>query len=251
MDITILASGVPAVSDRGFLGWSSAVLLHGERPMLFDTLGYNERYVLLERLRASGVAPGEVEVLFLSHFHFDHAVNYRLFPNARLCLHEAELAYARANHRDDLAIPIEVLADLETTGRLELLSGPSGRLAGVDWILAPGHTGGLYAVELPYRGKRLVLASDAVKNESELASGEVWMSHDREASARSIAAIRERADLVLPGHDRMLELHRAGAGGGLEVRAIGQSEVRIELKLAPGEAEPREWLIAVPGNERR
>lgn len=242
MDVIPLASGFPGASDRGFLGWSSCVLLRGEKPMLFDALGYNERYVLLDRLRRERVEPEAVAVLFLSHFHFDHAVNYRLFPNAVLYLHEEELDYARRSYRDDLAIPIEMLADLESTGRLRLLSGERGDAEGVEWFLAPGHTAGLYALRVQQDDKRLVLASDAVKNLGELLSGQVAMAWDREASARSVASVIERADLVLPGHDRMIEVRRSSASTQPRFVPIGQNEFRIRLAdEQPG--EQREWLI--------
>lgn len=74
MDVVPLFSGFPAASDRGFLGWSSCVLLRGRAPMLFDTAGYPERAVLLGRLAEHGVDPEQVGAVFLSHFHFDHAI---------------------------------------------------------------------------------------------------------------------------------------------------------------------------------
>lgn len=242
MDIIPLASGFPGASNRGFLGWSSCVLLRGERPMLFDSLGYNERYVLLECLRKQGVAPEDVMVLFLSHFHFDHAINYRLFPNSVLYLHEKELTYAREHHRQDLAIPIEALDDLEATGRLRLLSGDQGEADGVEWFLAPGHTAGLYALRLEREGKRVVLASDAVKNLGELVSGKVAMAWDRDASERTVASIIDRADQILPGHDRLIELRRNHPSDRPEFVALEGSEFRI--RLADGQpGENREWVI--------
>jgi glyoxylase-like metal-dependent hydrolase (beta-lactamase superfamily II) len=51
-----------------------------------------------------------------------------------------------------------------------------------------------------------VLAGDAVKNIGELASGKVALSRDNEASARSIAKIRDLAEIVVPGHDRILKV---------------------------------------------
>lgn len=242
MEFDPLFLGFPAVSDRGFLGWSSAVLLHGSRPMLYDTVGFNERARLLERLRDRGLAPTDVAVVFLSHFHFDHAANYRLFPNATLVLHGDELAYARSRHAHDLAVPAELLPDLEATGRLHLLEGGSGRFEGVDWFLAPGHTAGLYALQLERRGQTVVLASDAVKNLGELTSGRSAMAHDAAAAARSIADIAQRADLILPGHDRALE--RVRDGDGSRFRPVGEASVTVQLAAGqPG--APRSWKLAV------
>jgi N-acyl homoserine lactone hydrolase len=244
MEVIPLASGFPGSSDRGFLGWSSCALLRGERPMLFDTLGYNERYVLLERLRSHGVAPSDVATVFLSHFHFDHALNYRLFPGARLYLHEAELEYARSRWQEDLAIPIEALADLLATGRVELLAGESGTVEGVEWFLAPGHTAGLYGLRTVRNGRRLVLASDAVKNLAELRSGKVAIAWDHEAAARSVARVVELADVVLPGHDRAADVRRAEDGTVVEIVPLEASEVLIRA-ADEANGEVREWRLRV------
>ena len=242
MDIVPLVSGFPAASDRGVLGWSSCVLLKGSVPMLFDTLGYPERAVLLRRLAENGVEADQVGAVFLSHFHFDHAVNYRLFPNAALYLHEIEVAYAEAHHRDDLAIPIEVLSDLRDTGRLRLLRGESGTAEGVEWFLAPGHTEGLYALRIPQGEATWVLASDAVKNLAELRSGRVAMTRDAGASERSIARIASIADVILPGHDRPVAVTRGPEGA--RFRPLGSSEVTIRLADGvPGQA--RAWRLSL------
>ena len=240
MRIVTLFPGLPARSDRGFLGWSSCVLLLGDRPYLLDTLGYNERYELLAALGRYGVAPADVAGVFLSHFHFDHAVNYRLFPNAELYLHERELAYALDEHERDLAIPIEALADLRATGRLRLLSGEAGRVGPAEWFLAPGHTAGLYALRVRRHGETVVLASDAVKNLGELRTGVAAMAWDREASRRSIRTILETADVIVPGHDRTVRVVRDGDEVRLETE--GASAVRITL-ADEVPAATREWTV--------
>jgi hypothetical protein len=51
-----------------------------------------------------------------------------------------------------------------------------------------------------------VLAGDAVKNITELATGQVGMSLDNAESAKTIRRIREIAEIVVPGHDRILQV---------------------------------------------
>lgn len=244
MRIVPLFPGFPGRSDRGFLGWSSCVLLLGERPYLFDTVGYNERYELLAALARHGVAPEDVAGVFLSHLHFDHAVNYRLFPHAELYLHERELAYARDEHARDLAVPIELLADLEATGRLRLLSGDAGTACAIDWFSAPGHTAGLIALRVEQGGERTVLASDAVKNVGELITGEAAMAWDRAASHRTILGILATADVIVPGHDRRVRVRREEATGEVRLEPEGAAAVRIML-AAEVPAAVREWTVGV------
>lgn len=244
MRILPLFPGFPGRSDRGFLAWSSCVLLKGRRTYLFDTLGYPERYALLDALADQGVAPEDVAGVFLSHFHFDHAVNYRLFPRAELYLHETEAAYAREWHDQDLAVPIEALADLEATGRLRLLSGAAGSVDGIDWFLAAGHTPGSYALRVRSEGRTTILASDAVKNLGELIKGESAMAWSPEVSRRTILEVLATADVIVPGHDRVIHVHRDPDTGEVRLQREGAAAVRITL-VQDVPAAVREWTVEI------
>jgi N-acyl homoserine lactone hydrolase len=106
MELVPLYLGFPARSHRGYLGLSSAYLVVGERLILYDTLGYGEREGLFARMEALGFSPLDVEVVILSHLHFDHAANADLFPWAEVWVHEMELVHAarvREDPRRDLA----------------------------------------------------------------------------------------------------------------------------------------------------
>ncbi|MCS6932465.1 MAG: MBL fold metallo-hydrolase, partial [Acetobacteraceae bacterium] len=71
--VELLAQGYPGASlHNGTLGWSSVALARGPegRIALLDTGAFGLRQVLLERLRAAGVAPEQVTDLLLSHLHY-------------------------------------------------------------------------------------------------------------------------------------------------------------------------------------
>lgn len=213
MRIDVLFSGFPGQSDRGFLGWSSCVLIRPDQggPILFDTAGFNERYVLIQKFQDLGVKLEDVEIVFLSHYHFDHAANVSLFPKAKVFLHEKEIVHIKKCQKgifNDLAVPHEMFKVLEESGRMCVLKGLSGYINQFEWRLTPGHTPGLCSMLLKMGNKKWVLASDAVKNKTELATGHASMSLDDEASAKSISWIRENADVVVPGHDGILNLQR-------------------------------------------
>jgi N-acyl homoserine lactone hydrolase len=229
MKLDILFHGFPGKSNRGFLGWSSCVLLRGKnnKPILFDTAGFNERYSLLSKLDGLGIRPHDIETVFLSHFHFDHAVNYSLFENACFYLHEKEVEHVKQNGKKDLAIPFEMFAALENSGKLAVLSGDQGETEGIMWRHTPGHTPGLYSLFLEHEGERWVLASDAVKNRYELLAEEAAMTWNDEESSQSIRMIKEWADVVLPGHDQLLRVIRNGEK--TEVKALGKCDINIIL----------------------
>src|SRR6201997_4144241 len=101
-NIDILLGGFPGRSERGYLGWSGCYLVatsKGER-ILFDTPGYNERAVVVAKLAERGISPASLDLVILSHLHFDHAANWDLFPRAEIVVHERELAYATSSEAD-------------------------------------------------------------------------------------------------------------------------------------------------------
>jgi glyoxylase-like metal-dependent hydrolase (beta-lactamase superfamily II) len=127
-------------------------------PKLRARFGVQEdRHVLLESLGAIGIAPEDIDVVVLSHLHFDHAGGLLsawkegeapalVFPNASYVVSERAWERANAPHARDRAsfIP-ELQGLLRGTGRLEVVSGPRSDLLGdaYSFTLSEGHTPGL------------------------------------------------------------------------------------------------------------
>lgn len=128
-------------------------------PKLRERFGVQEaEHVLLRSLASLGVAPAEVDVIVLSHLHFDHAGGLLeawqagaapklAFPNAHYVVGEQAWARARHPHARDKASFIPGLCDaLEGTGRLEVLAPgqTSARLGDAfSFTTSEGHTPGL------------------------------------------------------------------------------------------------------------
>lgn len=206
MKIDVLLQGFPGTVTRGYMSWSSVVYVEsGERKILFDTGGMGERTRIPNIFKARGLSMDDIDTLVLSHFHYDHVMNYGMFPNARILLHEREAAWVLSDP-DDWPVPQYLFPAVEKTGRLELIAEDEEIAPGVATLLSPGHTPGCISLVLRDAGTVTVLAGDAVKNIIELASGEVAMSRDNAVSARTIRKIRDIADIVIPGHDRTLKI---------------------------------------------
>ena len=105
VQVDVLVQGFPGRSVcHGGLGWSTIALLRGEgRVVLIDVGAFGIRRELKKQLKARGIEPAQVTDVVLTHAHYDHSVNFTLFPNARLWIGEQELAWAAAQRARSLA----------------------------------------------------------------------------------------------------------------------------------------------------
>ena len=143
------------------------------------------RSMILDPLRALGVAPEDVTHVFLSHHHPDHMINIALFP-------EAWVIDADSRYKDDQW--------LEHPGDGYEL-GPNSRL----WV-TPGHTDS---------GTSLVVTAD----DATYAMTHLWWHQDRtplidpySSDQAVLEANRERVlaavDIVIPGHGGPFRVER-------------------------------------------
>jgi glyoxylase-like metal-dependent hydrolase (beta-lactamase superfamily II) len=145
-------------------------------PKLRSRYGVHEdEHVLLRSLAALGVAHEDVDVVVLSHLHFDHAGGLLaafehgrpprlLFPNARFVVGRRAWQRALEPHPRDRASFIAALpALLEQSGRLELVDGARAESLGdaVRLEYTDGHTPGLTHTELGGDGG-VVFCSDLI-----------------------------------------------------------------------------------------
>ena len=132
-------------------------------PRMRDRYGVQEaRHVLLDSLRRAGFEHSDIDVVVLSHLHFDHAggllAPWRegrapelLFPNATYVVGAEHWRRARSPHpRDRASFIPELPGLLEESGRLEIVEGERSQALGdsVRFSFSHGHTPGLMLAEI-------------------------------------------------------------------------------------------------------
>jgi glyoxylase-like metal-dependent hydrolase (beta-lactamase superfamily II) len=131
---------------------------------------------LLGNLAAAGYAPGDIDTILFTHFHFDHLWGISdhdnaslLFPSAEFVASETEVAFWSAPDLADKLPPEQqprvTEANLKlATPRLRLIKAKAEVVPGVTTFGTPGHTPGHLAVNISSGSEELLLTGDIVVN---------------------------------------------------------------------------------------
>jgi len=189
-------------------------------PAMRERFGVVEsHHVLIESLAAIGVTPDNIDVVVLSHLHFDHAggaltayepgVKPQLaFPRAHYVVGADAWDRAVKPHARDRASFIPGLVELlDATGRVERVSGTHSEILGEGYRFhqSEGHTPGLLLAEVAMPAGPVVFAADLIP-------GKAWvhlpitMGYDRYPEM----LIDEKAKLLgdlLARHGRLFFTH--------------------------------------------
>jgi glyoxylase-like metal-dependent hydrolase (beta-lactamase superfamily II) len=208
---TVLVEGNNLRLDGGFLGLSSIVLIESDgNKILVDTGHHVTRLMLLKALKERGLTPEDVDIVLLTHLHFDHVNNVDLFKRARILVSKAEWVYAANPHPDDHFVPCHIRSILSEMN-LKLFDEPPEIASGVKVIATPGHTPGHCSVLVTTDTGITAIAGDAIKYPKETLTQCCDLAFDTiENGTESIGKLMNVADHIIPGH--FPEIYRVGEG---------------------------------------
>ena len=206
-DIEVLTYGFSFNSDQGPLGLSTNTLVTvGNQTIVVDTGPSSRRKWLHEALEQKNLAPEDIDVVILTHMHWDHCQNTDLFRNARILVHPTEMDYARNPNRADHA-SAQYMADMVDKMKLELVSEGDKVIEGISIVETPGHTKGHISVSVSDANETVLIAGDALPDGGTVARGlPTNVFWDVEDARTSVEKMVSAARVFYPGHDRPFQL---------------------------------------------
>jgi len=152
--------------------------------------------------------------IVLTHAHYDHIGNVQAFPHATFVMSQQEFDFwtspASAHELYQSLVEVDeitALSDLRRAGRLRLVEDNIELAPGVRLLHSAGHTPGELMVAVDTAKGTVLLTSDAVHFDEELAR-DMPFRHmcNLPASYESYRRIRQMVDesrisLVIPGHE--------------------------------------------------
>ena len=206
-NLDVLTYGFSFISPEGGFGWSSISLLEvGGQNIVIDTGPASRRNNLWSALDSRGLTPEEIDLVILTHMHWDHCQNTDMFSNARILVHPKEIDYAHnPNPADHNAA--KYIADMMDKMRVEPISDGDVVADGISIIDTPGHTLGHISVVADVGEENILVAGDAMPDGGtvtrRLPYNVFWDVND---ATESVEKILDSSDVFYPGHDRPFRL---------------------------------------------
>ena len=141
--------------------------------------GVEQDIGLLRALARLGHKPEDIDFVINTHLHFDHCGGNTVrdekgalvpaFPRARYIIQKREWAWASSPHdREKDSYRADDFRPLAELGLIDFVDGDAAVTAGVEVILAPGHTAHHQCVKVTSGGKSLVFLGDLVSTSAHI-----------------------------------------------------------------------------------
>lgn len=172
------------------------------RRAVVDTGHVGLRPAIDAALSERGLTRESIDLVLLTHGHWDHVQNIDMFAAARVLVGAAELDYVSRPHALDFATPAWTRAMFRDQ-RVESFRPGDVILPGVTVLDAAGHSAGSAAFAVDTADGMAVVTGDALPNaQVAVERRSLLVFHDPDQADAAIARLIDQADVLYPGHDR-------------------------------------------------
>lgn len=192
-EVKILIEGYAKEAKEEWIASSSTVLIKDNGLNILVDPGANKEK-LLEALEKEGLKPEDIDIVFLTHYHLDHILNIRLFPD-------------------------KDIYDGDTINIGDKTVEYSGNIpnTNVQVIPTPGHAHEHASLLVETEKSKIVVAGDVFwwkDDEEQKTDKESLMEHedpfvkDETSLKVSRKKVLEIADYIIPGHGKMFKVKK-------------------------------------------
>jgi N-acyl homoserine lactone hydrolase len=210
--IDVVLDGFGISTSAGRIAMCEVTLIEGTgrggEPVriLVDPAHVGRRTQLVDALASRALTPGDIDMVVLTHGHWDHVQNIDVFAHAPLYLHPAERRYCGRPHPNDWATPAWTGDILERMQVHEIADGDE-LIPGVGVVDLPGHSAGSIGITVQDEHGLSLIAGDALHYASTALTRQSPLIFWDPGQARaSIDRAVMMADVIYPGHDRPFRL---------------------------------------------
>ena len=190
--IKVLRKGVHGNNfHRGYAEFwpicSSAILIKANgNNILVDPGHIAWKGELVKLLKAEKLKPDDIDYALVTHHHLDHSSNMGSFPNAKIFMGNGYVSHSKASYM--VYEDIKLLEDK----------------LGIRILKTPGHTAESRSYLYETAKVRYICAGDAVNEDVIRGLSKNGIS-DRKQFLKSLELIFGSADVIIPGHGRVIK----------------------------------------------
>jgi glyoxylase-like metal-dependent hydrolase (beta-lactamase superfamily II) len=178
---------------------------------------------------ATGLDPKDIDIVIITHLHWDHCCNNHLFPQADFYVQRSEMIATidpipRFRNTYE-AFSLGVIPPwAQQATKWKIVDGEANVIDGIRLIPVPGHSKGIQGVLVQTAKGPYFLASDAIPLYDNMAT-EPWtpspMHLDLESYYASLAKIQALGATVIPSHDAAVFKHKSYPADSGPFNAVG------------------------------
>lgn len=193
-EVKVLIEGYARPAKGGYIASPSTILIKDSGKLILVDPGANSK-LLSQRLAQEKLKPSDIDIIFLTHYHPDHILNIRLFP-------QADIYDGNTIYRGDR----EIIYDGKT------IPGTA-----VKVIATPGHAHEHASLLVKTKEGIYAVAGDvfwwedgqepAMDKKSLLRLTDEFVK-DKVALRKSRRKLLKLADFIIPGHGKKFEVRR-------------------------------------------